>query len=304
MIYLNNVESGGETEFPELNKKFKPKKGLAVVWKNSDGTGKENPATLHAGRPVKKGKKIIITKWYRENEWNMTEDIKLSAEYHRTKQNISTNIENKSTEAVENTLTDKKIILNNISELPKLSPLGFKVCKVPPKTWKLIQETYLLLKSFKVEENWEGIETFIHNKEGKNNKLEMFNMDVCPRIKEIIQSELHHIHDCFIDYKEELEPIWIYGIRSYPRDSILEMHTDRPTTHHISSIVIVDKKVDKDWPLQIYDHDGNIHTIYTEPGDMILYESAICKHGRIEPLEGEYYRNFFAHYKLKNYTLK
>jgi hypothetical protein len=66
-------------------------------------------------------------------------------------------------------------------------------------------------------------------------------------------------------------------------------------------IIIVDKKVDKDWPLDIQDHEGNWHQIYTEPGDMILYESATNLHGRTEPFEGEYYRNFFLHYTLADY---
>ena len=37
-----------------------------------------------------------------------------------------------------------------------------------------------------------------------------------------------------------------------------------------------------DWGLNITDHDGNNHIVYLEPGEMILYESAICEHGRIE----------------------
>ena len=31
---------------------------------------------------------------------------------------------------------------------------------------------------------------------------------------------------------------------------------------------------------------------------MILYESAICPHGRLENFQGTYYRNFFVHYKF------
>jgi hypothetical protein len=81
------------------------------------------------------------------------------------------------------------------------------------------------------------------------------------------------------------------------------MHTDTLETHHISSIIIVDKKVNKDWPLDIQDHNGNWHKIYAEPGDMILYESAICKHGRTEPFDGEYFRNFYTHYTLADYKL-
>lgn len=313
MIYLNDVEEGGFTDFPHINIMLKPKKGMAVVWKNSDGTGKEYAASFHAGLPVVKGKKIIITKWFREKPWDMSKDIKLSEEYWKKKElepkkeDNTITVNGKQTYIVQEIEQVKENVINikSPNELPKLTSLGFKVTKVPPKTWKFIKEVYFLLKENKIlrKENWDGITNFIHNKDGKPSDIDFFDMDVIPHIKEMIQDELKCVHDSFVDYKEELEPVWIYGLRSYTNGSILENHYDRPNTHHISSIVIVDKKVNEDWPLQIQDHNGKWHEIYTEPGDMILYESAICAHGRTKPLNGEYYRNFFVHYKLKNYNL-
>ena len=281
MLYLNDVEEGGETNFKEINQSFTPKKGMAVVWRDSHGTGKENPASLHAGMSVIKGQKMVITKWFRENKWDISEDFRLKEEYHRNK------------------MTNKTF--KTSADLPKLTPLGFKVVKVPNNTWRLIQEAYKLLQNVKTVETWNGMETFIHDAEGKKIDLEIFNMDNCFRIKEIIQEELLPIHQEFIEYKEAIKPLWIYGIRSYVRGSVLESHTDTLATHHVSSIIIVDKQVDKDWPLDIQDHDGNWHKIYAEPGDMILYESATNKHGRLEPFEGEFYRNFYLHYSLTDY---
>jgi prolyl 4-hydroxylase len=278
MIYLNDVEEGGETEFPRIEQKISPKKGTAVVWKNSDGNGSENPASHHSGLAVVKGKKIIITKWFREKVYNSIEDERLATEYHNK---------------------NKKYNFRTSNELPKLSPLGFKVVKVPENTWRLIQEAYQLLQSVKTKEDWNGITDFIHDKDG-NAPVEILNMDHCFRIKEIIQEELKPIHTEFAG--QLIEPVCIYGIRSYMRGAILENHTDRPETHHVSSIVIVDKQVDQDWSLDFQDHDGEWHKIYAEPGDMILYESAICKHGRPDPFEGEFYRNMFIHYKLSDYT--
>jgi prolyl 4-hydroxylase len=282
MIYLNDVEEGGETDFSTLGKQFTPKKGMAVVWKNSEGRNNENSATLHAGLPVIQGKKIIVTKWFRERKWDSSKDAELATEHH--KGNIVKTFRTK-------------------DDLPKLTELGFKVVKVPTNTWRLIQEAYGLLQNVKTVEAWDGMENFIHDKEGKPADLEIFNMDNCHRIKEIIQEELQPIHEEFIEHKEKIKPKWIYGIRSYKKDSILEMHTDTLETHHISSIIIVDKKVNKDWPLDIQDHNGNWHKIYAEPGDMILYESATCMHGRTEPFEGEYFRNFYTHYTLSDYKL-
>jgi len=283
MIYLNDVEEGGETDFLEIGKTFSPKKRMAVIWKNSNGTGTENPASIHAGLPVTKGKKMIITKWYRERKWDMNEDTRLKEELEKQVVPV----------VVEKTFSSK-------SDLPKLSELGFKVVKVPTNTWRLIQEAYKLLENVKTAEYWEGITNFIHDKDG-NAPVEIYNMDNCHRIKEIIAAELQPVHEEFIGYKEKIKPKWIYGIRSYKRGAILENHTDTLQTHHISSIVIVDKKVDRDWPLDIQDHQGRWHKVYAEPGDMILYESATNLHGRTEPFEGEYFRNFFLHYTLADY---
>lgn len=56
MIYLNDVNNGGETEFYFQNKKFKPRAGDMLVW----------PAGfthMHKGHPPKKETKYIITTW-------------------------------------------------------------------------------------------------------------------------------------------------------------------------------------------------------------------------------------------------
>lgn len=284
MIYLNEVEEGGETDFPTLQKTFTPVKGMAVVWKNSEGTGTENSAALHAGLPVKRGRKIIITKWFRENVFNSAEDSRLAKEYLAMTQPA---------QPVQKVFSTKE-------DLPKLSELGFKVVKVPQKTFQLITEAYNLLKPAVRAEHWDGITNFIHDSQG-NAPVEIFSMDAFTRLREIIAEELQPAHEEFIGYKERLVPKWIYGIRSYKRGAILEPHTDTLVSHHISSIVIVDKQVDRDWPLDIQDHLGRWHKVYAEPGDMILYESATNKHGRIEPFEGEYFRNFFLHYTLADY---
>ena len=66
MVYLNNVTEGGETYFSLLNHAFVPRQGQAVVWNNRLHNGDVNFQTLHAGMPVRKGEKYVITKWFRE----------------------------------------------------------------------------------------------------------------------------------------------------------------------------------------------------------------------------------------------
>jgi hypothetical protein len=67
---------------------------------------------------------------------------------------------------------------------------------------------------------------------------------------------------------------------------------------------MVDKKVDEDWPLHCVDHNGNTQKVYLEPGEFVLYECARTIHGRPEPMVGDWFRNFFAHYKLENWEYR
>lgn len=66
MIYLNNVEQGGHTDFPKLDLSVKPKLGTAVIWNSLDEKGRVNPNTVHWAKPIIKGEKYVITKWFRE----------------------------------------------------------------------------------------------------------------------------------------------------------------------------------------------------------------------------------------------
>lgn len=65
MIYLNDVEEGGETYFKHLKLKIKPKKGTMVAWNNVYKNGIPNLKTLHEALPPISGNKYVITKWFR-----------------------------------------------------------------------------------------------------------------------------------------------------------------------------------------------------------------------------------------------
>lgn len=67
-FYLNNVEEGGETFFPRLDVKIKPKMGTAVIWQNVIDGEVYHPS-LHWGMPPTKGVKWGCTKWCREREF-------------------------------------------------------------------------------------------------------------------------------------------------------------------------------------------------------------------------------------------
>ncbi len=69
MIYLNEVEAGGATRFKMIGKTYRPECGKLLCWNNRNRDGSANPNTLHHGMKVRKGVKYVITKWYREREW-------------------------------------------------------------------------------------------------------------------------------------------------------------------------------------------------------------------------------------------
>ncbi|WP_252260438.1 prolyl hydroxylase family protein [Erythrobacter aurantius] len=69
MAFLNDVEEGGETHFTHIGIKIEPKPGVLLIWNNALPDGTPNEDTMHAGTPVIKGSKYVITKWYRTRTW-------------------------------------------------------------------------------------------------------------------------------------------------------------------------------------------------------------------------------------------
>lgn len=66
LMYLNTVEQGGETAFPELGISLPPKQGHALLFGNLYPDGTPDPETLHASLPVIAGEKWVATKWIHE----------------------------------------------------------------------------------------------------------------------------------------------------------------------------------------------------------------------------------------------
>jgi prolyl 4-hydroxylase len=66
MVYLNDGMAGGGTRFHAIDTTFQPRRGQALLWNNLYPDGTPNYDTLHSGMPVERGRKMIITKWFRE----------------------------------------------------------------------------------------------------------------------------------------------------------------------------------------------------------------------------------------------
>jgi prolyl 4-hydroxylase len=69
MMFLNEPEAGGATFFPRAQVKVTPRTGNILIWHNLDEYGQINLQSLHQGMPVEAGVKYVITKWYRERAW-------------------------------------------------------------------------------------------------------------------------------------------------------------------------------------------------------------------------------------------
>lgn len=65
ILYLNDVEHGGETFFPKLNFSVSPRKGMAVYFEYFYNDKNINELTLHGGAPVITGEKWVATQWMR-----------------------------------------------------------------------------------------------------------------------------------------------------------------------------------------------------------------------------------------------
>ena len=68
VMYLNDVEQGGETFFPKLNFSVTPKKGMAVYFEYFYNDQNLNDLTLHGGAPVITGEKWVATQWMRKQK--------------------------------------------------------------------------------------------------------------------------------------------------------------------------------------------------------------------------------------------
>jgi len=68
VMYLNDVEEGGETFFPKLDFSVSPQKGTAVYFEYFYTDQNVNELTLHGGAPVIAGEKWVATQWMRKQK--------------------------------------------------------------------------------------------------------------------------------------------------------------------------------------------------------------------------------------------
>ncbi len=65
LIYLNDSYTGGETVFPELDLSFRGSTGDAIMFRNLRADELPDSRLVHAGSPVLRGQKYLLSKWVR-----------------------------------------------------------------------------------------------------------------------------------------------------------------------------------------------------------------------------------------------
>ena len=70
LLYLNDVQQGGGTSFPNLDMEIRAKKGRMLLFHNChQGNTVRHPDSLHGGMPVLQGEKWACNFWFRESEY-------------------------------------------------------------------------------------------------------------------------------------------------------------------------------------------------------------------------------------------
>jgi prolyl 4-hydroxylase len=270
MIYLNDVDEGGYTSFPNAFCSSAPKTGTALVWNNlyshastdnANDFGKENPFSSHCGMPILQGEKYILTKWFKETKINPS-------------------------------------IPNEICEhhfLPVFHPVGFEKVRMRLDCVDAIKEWM----SRADESQWTD-EADDRDASGLVSKH--LNVDAAPtELLNELRDTFSDILTKWIEYKSPLTHTTTYGIHKYLRGSHLGNQYDKKETHVISAIIHLDDVSDKPWNLYIEDHHFRPHNVTMEYGDIVLYESTTCLHGRPEPFEGDSHCNLYLHFKPKSW---
>ena len=65
IVYLTDDYQGGETAFLRTGFTIRGRAGDAILFRNVTPDGRPDPQSLHAGRPVEAGVKLIATRWIR-----------------------------------------------------------------------------------------------------------------------------------------------------------------------------------------------------------------------------------------------
>ncbi len=85
LLYLNQVEGGGETIFPKLGLKIIPRRGQAIMFYNILADGSPDLMSCHAGLKVERGEKWLATKWLHDRVCPILDEHNNPLPFYQTK---------------------------------------------------------------------------------------------------------------------------------------------------------------------------------------------------------------------------
>ena len=72
LVALSDDYDGGEMLFPAIDLAWRGHVGEALLFRNVDAAGALDPAARHAGCPVRRGTKFLLSRWIREHPLDLS----------------------------------------------------------------------------------------------------------------------------------------------------------------------------------------------------------------------------------------
>ena len=294
ILYLNDVEQGGETDCPQYAIRIQPEAGKAAFWHNPpDATGYGRG--LHASHPVTRGEKWALACWVREAPFLCPSPQEIEAIARNGGWNVDSLLR-----AAPPPAPPAWVVQRTRAQQMRTPYLGaggpscrgFEKRTLDAATFADIRASYDSILHRLGPETDSAIGTY----------LQTVNRDAPPTLfcedrvfNRRLLNRLRSIHEEWCGLA--LEPSTCYGFRVYLPGAYLHNHVDAEATHIVSSATCVDKDVWLPWPLHVVDIDGKDVDLDLEPGEFLLYESARISHGRPTPLKGRFHVGLFLHYR-------
>jgi prolyl 4-hydroxylase len=72
LVFLNDVEAGGATDFPDAGLSVAPHPGTGLLFFNCLPDGSPDTLSVHAGTPVRRGEKWLLSRWIRTGTYPLS----------------------------------------------------------------------------------------------------------------------------------------------------------------------------------------------------------------------------------------